>query len=150
MLGGGTTYISSGGTIVLRVNGSSGTFTNAITINTGGVLTATYGVISNAAITANGGIYLSGSANRNVYGSGIDGVVLRSLTGSTNDFIILNAAASQYVMRVPTGTSAPIFPSGITVANGINLGGTANLSSYDEGTWTPTAANLTGTHQLLL
>ena len=32
-----------------------------------------------------------------------------------------------------------------TFAQGINLGGTANLNAYDEGTWTPTATNLGGT-----
>lgn len=33
----------------------------------------------------------------------------------------------------------------VSLPNGINLGGTANLSAYDEGTWTPTATNLGGT-----
>jgi hypothetical protein len=32
-----------------------------------------------------------------------------------------------------------------TFSSGLNLGGTANLSAYDEGTWTPTATNLGGT-----
>jgi len=31
-----------------------------------------------------------------------------------------------------------------TFSSGINLGGTANLAAYDEGTWTPTATNLGG------
>ena len=32
-----------------------------------------------------------------------------------------------------------------TFSAGLNLGGTANLTAYDEGTWTPTATNLGGT-----
>lgn len=33
----------------------------------------------------------------------------------------------------------------LTINYGINLGGTVNLSAYDEGTWTPTVANISGT-----
>ncbi|WLT32832.1 DUF2793 domain-containing protein [Geothrix sp. PMB-07] len=66
------------------------------------------------------------------------GLVIPATSGTTYDLYLQNVAQNAAYMQVLAGSNIPQFPQGI------NLGGTASLSAYDEGTWTPTAANLGG------
>ena len=45
----------------------------------------------------------------------------------------------------PANRAGDTFSGLVTMSAGINLGGTVNLTAYDEGTWTPTLTGFTGT-----
>ena len=123
---------------------------DSLTLHLAGTETVTGAKTFNSLITAGIGIAL-GNVTTHFDGqigtSTFRGLELNCATGSSYDLGILNPGRTAYYMYVPTGTTIPTFPQGITSKSTINMdagqvvkiGGTQVLGSRRTG-WTDQTA----------
>lgn len=66
-------------------------------------------------------VNISGSTTTTITKNTTAGLCLYGITGSSYDFSVLNPSATQYYLRVPTGTNVPEFPYGLTAGSILNI-----------------------------
>lgn len=112
---------------------AGGTFTGAATMSSTLGVTGLQSNSEAIAFTANG----TGGAGR-IYRSATNGLAIRGVTGSTNDFALIDAA-NNTIARNPTGTTDMVFHGLLTASSGASFtGGTSGAGKI----WTGATSGL--------
>lgn len=123
-LSAGGTFGVTGASTLAALSATTGAFSSNVTV--GGTLGVT------GLITATGGV-LPGQGSDGagqIFQSSVNGLKLRGVTGSTNDFYIA-ANDNSLVMRNPTGTSDAIFGNSVSTGSSFTSYGVGSLGSTD-------------------
>lgn len=90
---------------------ASGALTQALKIDSAQLLTAAVGMNTPGILLTTAGFSTSPGSIEN---SAANGMRLQAITGSVNDFSIIQASGAAIVMNVPTGTNNVVFPGSIS------------------------------------